>query len=383
MKKVSGIWQLATLMTIHFFADMIGGVLAGILPCLREHFSLGLKLGVIFLASRSISSNFFQILIGAMRKRSQKPFFLYAGLILLMLIAILGIMPSSTPFAVLIVFAIIFGIGTAAVHPEGLRGAMGIKDINTATATSAFMMVGFFGFSAGPLVGALIVEGLGLHALAILIIPLALTIICLKYADITLITDKQKAESTKNQKADYSWSFPQLFLIALLLNIGATILQALLPTYLYESMGVSLKYGGFMALLFGLGSALGSFGGGWLSKKYSIPNIIMASMAIGIPLLIIYILSCQYIWSGIFIFLAGMFVSSSLPLLVVLARFAHTKLTIGVKMGVMVGGTWGTASVIFLLLSGPIEFFGVDKAIKLVVTFYILALSVAYLCRKR
>lgn len=383
MKKVSGIWQLATLMTIHFFADMIGGVLAGILPCLREHFSLGLKLGVIFLASRSISSNFFQILIGAMRKRSQKPFFLYVGLILLMLIAILGIMPSSTPFAVLIVFAIIFGIGTAAVHPEGLRGAMGIKDINTATATSAFMMVGFFGFSAGPLVGALIVEGLGLHALAILIIPLALTIICLKYADITLITDKQKAESTKNQKADYSWSFPQLFLIALLLNIGATILQALLPTYLYESMGVSLKYGGFMALLFGLGSALGSFGGGWLSKKYSIPNIIMASMAIGIPLLIIYILSCQYIWSGIFIFLAGMFVSSSLPLLVVLARFAHTKLTIGVKMGVMVGGTWGTASVIFLLLSGPIEFFGVDKAIKLVVTFYILALSVAYLCRKR
>lgn len=383
MKKVSGIWQLATLMTIHFFTDMIGGVLAGILPCLREHFSLGLKLGVIFLASRSISSNFFQILIGAMRKRSQKPFFLYVGLILLMLIAILGIMPSSTPFAVLIVFAIIFGIGTAAVHPEGLRGAMGIKDINTATATSAFMMVGFFGFSAGPLVGALIVEGLGLHALAILIIPLALTIICLKYADITLITDKQKAESTKNQKADYSWSFPQLFLIALLLNIGATILQALLPTYLYESMGVSLKYGGFMALLFGLGSALGSFGGGWLSKKYSIPNIIMASMAIGIPLLIIYILSCQYIWSGIFIFLAGMFVSSSLPLLVVLARFAHTKLTIGVKMGVMVGGTWGTASVIFLLLSGPIEFFGVDKAIKLVVTFYILALSVAYLCRKR
>jgi hypothetical protein len=52
-------------------------------------------------------------------------------------------------------------------------------------------------------------------------------------------------------------------------------------------------------------------------------------------------------------------------------------------MGVMVGGTWGSASVIFLLLSGPIEFFGVDKAIKLVVTFYILALSVAYLCRKR
>ena len=72
MKKVSGIWQLATLMMIHFFADMIGGVLAGILPCIKEHFSLGLKLGVIFLATRSISSNFFQIIIGSMRKKSQK-----------------------------------------------------------------------------------------------------------------------------------------------------------------------------------------------------------------------------------------------------------------------------------------------------------------------
>ncbi|MBQ9789546.1 MAG: MFS transporter [Lentisphaeria bacterium] len=383
MKKVSGIWQLTTLMMIHFFADMIGGVLSGVLPCVREHFGIGLKLGVIFLATRSISSNFFQIAIGNMRKRSQKPFFLYVGLCLLMMIALLGVLPKDTPFAILLLFAIIFGIGTAAVHPEGLRGAMGIEDINVATATSAFMMVGFFGFSAGPLVGALIVEGISFSALWLLILPLLLTIFCLKSADIVLITDRNKNETkSSNQGADYTWTFPQLYLIALLLNIGATILQALLPTYLYESMGFSLKYGGVMALLFGLGSALGSFGGGYLSKKYPIPNIIMSSMAIGIPLLVFYILTCQYPWSGIFIFLAGMFVSSSLPLLVVLARFAHTRLPIGVKMGVMVGGSWGVAAVIFLLLGGPIEYFGVDKAIKIVVSFYILALSVAYLSRK-
>ena len=384
MKQVSGIWQLATLMLIHFFADMIGGVLAGILPCVREHFGLGLKLGVIFLAVRSISSNLFQIAIGSMRKRSQKPFFLYVGLFLLMMIAILGLLPAKTPFVILLIFAVIFGIGTAAVHPEGLRGAMGIKDINVATATSAFMMVGFFGFSAGPLVGALLVEGMGFRALGLLIIPLALIIFCLKKANITLITDRQKqTDNSQVNSADYSWTFPQLFLIALLLNIGATILQALLPSYLYESMGFSLKYGGLMALLFGMGSALGSFGGGYLAKKYPIPNIIMSSMALGIPLLIIYIFTCQYVWSGIFIFLAGVFVSSSLPLLVVLARFAKTRLSIGVKMGVMVGGSWGIAAVIFLLLGAPIEYFGVDKAIKLVVSFYILALSVAYLCKKR
>ncbi len=383
MKKVSGIWQLATLMMIHFFADMIGGVLAGILPCIKEHFSLGLKLGVIFLATRSISSNFFQIVIGSMRKKSQKPFFLYVGLVLLTMISILGLLPKDTPYAILLIFAIAFGIGTAAVHPEGLRGAMGIESINSATATSAFMMVGFFGFSSGPLVGALIVEGHGLHALWVLIIPLALTIFCLKKADITLLTDKQSKQPKQTEKPDYTWNFPQLFLIALLLNIGATILQALLPTYLHESMGFSLKAGGFMALLFGLGSALGSFGGGYLSKKYPIPDLIMLSMAIGIPLLILYIFTCQYLWAGVFIFFAGMFVSSSLPLLVVLSRFSRTTLSIGVKMGVMVGGTWGTAAVIFLLLGAPIEYFGVDKAIKMVVSFYILSLSVAYLCKKR
>lgn len=383
MKKVSGILQLSALMLTHFFADMMGGVLAGILPATRGHFDLSLKLGIIFLATRAISSNFFQIVIGSMRKRSKEPFFLYIGLILLMLLGVLGFLPKNTPFWLLIIFATLFGIGTAAVHPEGLRGAMGVNDINIPTATSLFMLVGFLGFSTGPLVGALLVEELGFESLGLLIIPLIGVIICLYFSKIVLVTDRQKPKGSDNVNvADYSWSFPQLFFIAVLLNTGATILQSLLPSFL-NSHGFTLKFGGMMALLFGLGSAIGSLGGGILTKKYSIPNIVLAGMSIGIPILILYIALFQYMWSGILIFLAGLFVSSSLPLLVVLARFAKTRLTIGVKMGIMVGGSWGTAAVVFLLLSGPIAHFGLDKAIKLVVSFYILALCFAYLSKRR
>ena len=63
-----GVWQLAALMLLHFTADMVGGILPGILPVLRENFNMTLSAGVIFLAARALSSNFCQMAVGPLRK---------------------------------------------------------------------------------------------------------------------------------------------------------------------------------------------------------------------------------------------------------------------------------------------------------------------------
>ena len=76
MKKVPhGVWQIGALMLLHFTADMVGGILPGILPVLRDNFGMSLKMGVIFLAVRGISSNFCQVAVGPLRKNSSRPFF--------------------------------------------------------------------------------------------------------------------------------------------------------------------------------------------------------------------------------------------------------------------------------------------------------------------
>ncbi len=373
MKKIPhGIWALGALMLLHFTADMVGGILPGILPVLRNKFSMTLASGVLFLALRSLSSNFCQIAVGSLRKNSNRPFFIYIGLLLLMFIGLLGFLPTNTPLFLLMLFAVIFGCGTAVVHPEGLRGAMAVQDVNNTTATALFMTMGFFGFSCGPLIGALLVDTVwGLKSLFFVAIFLFLVILIIFAAGVKLLTDKKdKEEKANNANAERLWNFPTLFFIAFLMNSGSTILQALLPTFLHDAKGFNLKLGGLAALLFGLGSAAGSIFSGVLSKKIRSSKLVMFNLFAGVLLLGVYFSFCNYLWSLVILVFAGFTVSSSLPLLVVMARNVPDKLVIGLKMGIMVGGTWGCAGLVLLILSSCIKTIGLKNAMWLVCIFY-------------
>ena len=379
MKKIPlGVWQLASLMLLHFTADMIGGILPGILPVLRINFNMTLSAGVVFLAAKTLSSNFCQMAVGPLRKNSSRPFFIYIGLILLMLIGIFGFLPKDTPVWMLLVLAAVFGCGTAVVHPEGLRGAMAVKDVNGATATALFMTMGFFGFSCGPLIGAVLVDmKWGLKSLLFIAAFLVLVMVILFAAKLTLLTDKKDKAAEKSEKIDYRWSFPVLFLIAFFMNSGSTLVQSLLPTFMHDINGFNLKIGGLAALLFGLGSALGSVAGGIISRKIRPSTLTMFNLASGVLLLLLYFALSRYIWALAILFFAGFTASSSLPLLVVMARFASAKIVIGLKMGIMVGGSWGAAGIVLLGFSLLVEKVGLKNSMWIACSFYLIAFLIA------
>ncbi len=382
MKKIHrGVWQLAALMLLHFSADMVGGILPGILPVVRGHFNMTLQMGVVFLAIRSLSSNFCQIAVGPFRKNSKRPFFIYVGLLLLMLIGIFGFLPSGTPKYLLFILAAVFGCGTAVVHPEGLRGAMGVKDINSATSTALFMTMGFFGFSCGPLIGALLIDcPPGLKTLAFVALFLLLVMLAIWFAGVELLTDsgdkKQNGNALQKGTCD---SLFMLFMIAFMMNSASTILQALLPTFLHDMYNFSLKIGGMGSLLFGFGSATGSVVGGVLAKKIDALKITIFNLLTGFFMICIYFVFSSRLWALPLLFFAGFFASSSLPLLVVMARNTTVKFVIGLKMGIMVGGSWGLASLVLLGLSGVIEKIGLVKGMYIACALYAAAFVFAVL----
>lgn len=373
-----GVWQLAALMLLHFTADMVGGILPGILPVLRENFNMTLSAGVVFLATRSLSSNFCQMAVGPLRKNSTKPFFIYIGLLLLTLIALFGFLPQNVPLWVLLSLSALFGCGTAVVHPEGLRGAMAIKDVNSATSTALFMTMGFFGFSCGPLVGALLVDtAWKLKSMIFVAIFLVLVMIILVAARLVLLTDKKDKSAQSTENVDARWGFVVLFLIAFFMNSGSTMLQSLLPTFLHDVNNFNLKIGGIGSLLFGFGSALGSIAGGIISKKVRPSSLTMFNLSSGTILLLLYFVFCSNVWSLAILFFAGFTASSSLPLLVVMARFSPAKIVIGLKMGIMVGGSWGAAGVVLLCMSMLIEKIGLKNAMWVACSFYLFSLLIA------
>jgi hypothetical protein len=105
----------------------------------------------------------------------------------------------------------------------------------------------------------------------------------------------------------------------------------------------------------------------------------MCNLGIGVVLLVVYFLLSQNKWALIILFFAGFTVSSSLPLLVVMARHTGGRLVIGLKMGIMVGGAWGCAGLVLFGVSFFVEEIGLLNVMKTVCSLYIAAFVLAVL----
>ncbi len=382
--------QIASLSAAHFMVDMLGGLLPGFLPIALVHFHINLGMGVIILTSMSIGCNIMQIPASMLGRETRKPWLLTLGLLMAGLIVLLAAMPPTTPVFVLCILMVIVGSGIAIVHPHGLRGTQHIGKIAPSVTTPTFMTGGFLGSAVGPWISALLVGHFGLKGLYWLIPPILLIILSLRLSNVKLAPDDAQPHA-KAQKAEVPegtpvqtvpWSFRNLCLIATLLNTGTLTIQALLPSYL-NTLDFGLPFGGFSAMLFGIGSAIGSITIGFLVRKHSCTPFVLNGLAFGIPTLLVYFLVARYPASCLLIMLGGMLASSCYPLLVSMSRDADGTLPMSARMGLIVGGTWGIAGVGLLVIGQAASHFGLAPIMHLSWIFYTLTLLAALLTMKK
>ncbi|MBO5307772.1 MAG: hypothetical protein J6C40_07190, partial [Lentisphaeria bacterium] len=117
-------------------------------------------------------------------------------------------------------------------------------------------------------------------------------------------------------------------------------------TYLRDC-GFSLTFAGFSALLFGIGAGLGAlYTGSVLMKRFVAINCIGTELVFGVPMLLCYLLLAPLgAWAAVLNFIAGSLIGAGFPQLVVLARTAPNGPPLGVRMGLIVGGTWSFAGI--------------------------------------
>ena len=386
--------QIASLSAAHFMVDMLGGLLPGFLPIALEHFKINLGMGVIILTSMSIGCNIMQIPASMLGRETRKPWLLNLGLLMAGLIVLLAAMPSTTPVFVLCLLMVIVGAGIAIVHPHGLRGTQHIGKIAPSVTTPTFMTGGFLGSAVGPWISALLVGHFGLKGLCWMIPPVLIIILSLRLSNVKLAPDdaaaslpKEKERKTEpeppaDSAPDAPWSFWNLFLIATLLNTGTVTIQALLPSYLVM-LDFALPFGGFSAMLFGIGSAIGSITIGFLVRKHRCAPFVLNGLALGIPTLQIYFLTAKYSIACLLIMLGGLLASSCYPLLVSMSRNADGSLPMSTRMGLIVGGTWGIAGIALLIIGQIASRIGLGPVMHLSWFFYTFTLIAALLLMKR
>ncbi len=375
--------QMTALASAHFMADMMGGLLPGFLPVALKYFHLDLGMGVFILTSMSIGCNMMQIPVALLDRNTRNPRLISIGLLMAGLILLLGALPSSTPVPVLCLIMLTVGAGVAIVHPAGLRGIQNIGRIAPTVSTPAFMTGGFLGSCIGPWLSATLVGGHGLKGLFWLIPFIAVLLIALRVSHVRLALDRPAGKDAKNaEDLSAPWSFRSLLVIAFFLNTGTVTIQMLLPTLL-NKLGFPLSFGGFSAMMFGIGSATGSIAIGFLVKKYKPQWFIFGGLLFGVPAVAVYFSILQNSAACLLVLFAGLLASSGYPLLVALSRNAPNGPGLSSRMALIVGGTWGFAGVFFLGIGQFGAHFGIERAMHASWIFYLLALIAAVVTLRR
>ena len=90
------------------------------------------------------------------------------------------------------------------------------------------------------------------------------------------------------------------------------------------------------------------------------------------------------IWAIVLALFSGTLCSSVFPILVAMAKTSRGRLSRGLTMGLMVGGTWGISGLVFLLVGITAKYFNAKDVLTVVVpAFYLFAALTALFTRKR
>ncbi len=350
--------QLIALTSLHFIVDAFAGMPSVLLPNIRESFALTLTQGVAIIVILDISCNAFQILTGHLRSKSTKPLFMQIGLLLASLVTLVFLVPQSNAFYILCIIFLLAGFGIAISHPESFRAVHAIEKIPATIATSVFITAGFLGFSSGGYIASIITQRFGATAIVWLLFMVIPPILFLHLTKVKLATDSHKNTQANLPLRDV-YPFWIILVMSLPITVSSTTLVRLLPSRLAE-IGFDVGFAGKSVLLYGIGSAAGSLI--WAQLAHKKGELITTSilMLIGTPFLVLYLTnldSAQAIW---LLMISGFFASSTYSFIVTMGKKA-TGLKLGQRMGFLIGGAWGFASLVLLALSKPAEIYGIEK----------------------
>jgi FSR family fosmidomycin resistance protein-like MFS transporter len=375
-KKVLGL-----LGTGHAVTDINQGALPIILTFLQPVLMLSqLQVGMVML-SFNLSSSVIQPAFGIFSDRFRAVWLIPAGCFLSGLgMAFAG---YASGYHILMMAALLSGIGIAAYHPEGSKFARLASGSRKATGMSIYSVGGNFGFAAGPVLAALFFELAGLKGTAgffVLngIMSLVLVFYLSKIETAENVVKEIPSTATKGQPLDQHRG-PGSFnvAVAVFLLVAVVVMRSwihfglvtFLPQYYVLHLHHSSTYAAALVTLFLFSGAIGTLIGGPAADRWGLKKVIIASMALMVPLLYFFPHS-KGIWTLVVVALAGFVLISTFAVTVVFGQELlpnNTGLAAGLTMGFGIGmggvgatllgwiaDTWGLPSIFGVMMFFPL-----------------------------
>jgi len=270
----------------HFSVDFFAGLLPVLMAQLSVSFGLSNREVGFAVVAYTFTSSLSQPLFGYLGDRFGGR--LVAGAGISWIAAWMVVAGFAQNYYILLASLLLAGLGSGAFHPQGAVYAA--RNTKKGSGISIFFVGGRLGFTAGPLVGGIVLAAAGPSAMIFpsvfgLLIALA----------VWYFLPAHGTSQARGATATTGSSFHLLAQVPVLALLGLTISQGLrsgvndsytayLPK-LYLDQGLTPAQYGLIASMFVAGSALGGLLGGFLVDRWNKKWVISGSMILAVPVM--------------------------------------------------------------------------------------------------
>ena len=322
----------------HLSVDIYSGMLPLILLVLTD--PLGMSYAQVGLAAMcfSLASSVVQPLFGWMGDRRGMRLIAVIGVAAIAITV--GVMRFVDHYAVLLVLALIAGLGSAAFHPQGATLAAQTPAAQRGSALSIYMLGGNVGYAFGPIFGA------AAFALAGGLMPEMIALLGLGQAALVFWALAATPGSYVDDPGSVSSGVAARAALSVIVTLGLVIffrswVQSSVTTYIpqvYKAQGFSTAEAGNVLFSILLPLAVGGLVGGTLSDKIGRRRVLIMSTALIGPALW-GLLHAAGAASYILGPLLGVAIGASLPVTLVMAQNLVPR-GLGLMSGVALGFTF-------------------------------------------
>jgi MFS transporter, FSR family, fosmidomycin resistance protein len=351
----------------HLAVDTCQGILPVVMARLKEVFELNyFEIGVMMMVL-NLTSSVIQPVFGIISDRWSTGWFVPVGILwTAVAMGLVGLAPS---YAVAVLLVTLAGLGTAAFHPRAMMAVYLVSGNRRGLGAAIFSTGGNLGFALGPVVGTLLVLGVGLHGTLWLIPPCLVLFLLVIFFPSDFLRRQSAKKITVPGGTSTAIPWVPLTALCLIVSLRSWVYMSSI-TYLpllLQSRGITLASGSLVLTVFlACGAAAGLYGG-HLSDMFGRKIVIIGSSLL-FPVLAVIMLLMDGPLLWLLAGASGAALLASFSVTIVLAQELLPD-RLGLASGLILGLGFGTGGLGAALSGFLADSFGLYQ------TFWILALA--------
>ncbi len=264
----------------HLMNDVNQGVLPAMIPWLVAHRGLSLAGAATLVLAANLLGSVVQPLFGYLSDKKSSAWVIPAAMLLATAgTALIGLAPT---LPVMLLGAMLSGIGVAAFHPEASRFSNYFAGAKRASGMSTFTVGGYLGFAAGPIVATPLILAFGLPGVAWLLLPAAVVAVLLlralpRFNEVRRVA--HRAHRERSGRDDWR-GFSIMALVVALRSTTFLAAVSFTPVFVMKVAGVGPGFGSFALFALLLGGAIGTMAGGRMADRVDRRRVITLSLVL-------------------------------------------------------------------------------------------------------